>query len=590
MKQTFVLVLCSLIFVLIFVVPQQAYSQSNASFDVEVTSGYNSVSKVLPLSGNRTGIIINDGTNANTYLQIYNSSGTQTANVNITSQFNWTHTNHGAVTITGIPMNNGNIFIAYSTNSNSTGIQTYEARYVIINESGAQQSAGQLNTIAASGSYIYGILLDKLSDGKIVAVWRRMTGDNLTFRLFNTDGTAAGNDTPFSGQGTSNSFSNTYTYKLAAGRNGNFMVSVYFWNGGLRGFAYNNSGVNIVNGGADNFMVDPSVVNNYGNYGLVALPNGNFAAAWSLSGTNYIKTMSPDGTAIVDKQSIASGNYSDMMPSNTSGSEGFILTEMKKENPSDMGNPNYGLFMNRYNQSGVFQTSGITVDGYMIQPTFIVAAGLSGGYVYVYSFYKSFTLFMGMAMGSGDTDIKGTTVGFSMSTLPVSLISYDAKLLNNNTVQLTWKTASETSSSHFKIERSTDGRNFISIGGVAASGTISAVSYYSFTDIQPVIKNTFYRLKQFDIDGRAKDLGVRLVKTGGSNALPGVYPNPAQGNIITLLAGNEPLPLPYRISDVQGRVIKSGTMQQSQQEVDIQDMNKGIYFLQIGGHSIKIQR
>jgi hypothetical protein len=590
MKRTFTQSWYSLIIVLIFSASQPANSQSSTPFDVEVTSGYNWVFQILPLSGNRVAVIVGNSGNTITYLRIYNSAGTQTADINITAQFNWPHTTHGATDIHAITMNNGNIFIAYNANSNSTGIQTYNARYVIINQSGAQQAAGQLNTIDAGSSYTWRMYIDKLSDGKIVAIWNRSASDNITFRLFNPDGTAYGNDVPFTGPGTSSSsVVTTYGYGLAAGKNGNFLFSVNYWNGGLRGFVFNNNGVNATYGGASSFAIDPSTVNNYGNYGMAALPNGNFVAFWYLSGTRYIKIVSPDGSTIVAKQSIPAGNYTSIISSNTAGSEGFILAENRMQNAGDMGNPYAALWIHRYNQGAVLQNSAASADGYLIQPTFTVAAGPGGGYFYIYNFYKSFILEDGMYSTTGDTDIKGRTVGFSMITLPVSLMSYEATLLSNRKVLLTWSTSAEINCHHFGIERSTDGTNFIAIGSIEATNTTTAANY-SFTDALPVSTNTFYRLKQVDIDGKSKYLGTKLIRAGSTNSLAGAYPNPAQGNTITLLAGNQPLPLIYRISDAQGRVIKTGTMRQSQVEINLQDMSKGIYFLQIGKQVIKVNK
>jgi hypothetical protein len=591
MKRTFTQCWYSFILVLIFSASQPANSQSNAPFDVEVTSGYNWVFQILPLSGNRVAVIVGNDGNTITYLRIYNSSGTQTADINITSQFNWPHTTHGATDIHAITMNNGNIFIAYNANSNSTGIQTYNARYLIINETGVQQAAGQLNTIDAGTSYTWRMYLAKLSDGKIVVTWNRSASDNITFRLFNADGTAFGNDVPFTGPGTSSSsLVNSYGYGLAAGKNGNFMFSVNYWNGGLRGFVFNNNGVNAAYGGAVSFAIDPSLVNDYGNYGLAALPNGNFVGCWYLSGTNYIKILGPDGSMVVDKTSIAGGYYTGLISSNTSGAEGFILAENRMQDQYDMSNPYADLWINQYNQDGVLQNSAASADGSLIQPSFTVAAGPTGGYFYIYSFYKSFIVEDGMYSTTSDTDIKGRTVGFSMTTLPVSLISFEATLLSNRKALLTWTTSSEINSNHFEIERSTDGRNFTAIGNIEANNTGNAISNYSFTDAAPISKNTFYRLKQVDFDGKSKYLGIRLIRAGSANILVGAYPNPVQGTSITLLAGDQSLPVVYRISDVQGRVIKTGIMQQSQEEINIGDIDKGIYFLQIGTQVIKIKK
>jgi hypothetical protein len=87
------------------------------------------------------------------------------------------------------------------------------------------------------------------------------------------------------------------------------------------------------------------------------------------------------------------------------------------------------------------------------------------------------------------------------SPLPVKLISFYAKQFHKQ-VQLQWSTANEINNSHFIIERSTDGKNFIAIGNVEGAGNSSNLQNYSLVDEHPV-QNTvnYYRLKQTDFDG-----------------------------------------------------------------------------------------
>ena len=552
---------------------------------------------MFTLSSHRVGVLMFDAAAANLYLRIYNSAGTQTANVDITSRINWNHTTHGGVDFNAIQLNNGNIFITHVASTNSTGIQTYNARYTILTETGAAVSSGQLNSVNQSSSYIFSILLDKLSDGKIVTVFRKTSGaDNLAFRLFNADGTVAGSDYNFSGPGTANSFVNTYGFMLAAGKNGNFIVTAYFWNGAMRGFIFTNAGVNALPGGATHIMIDATAVNNYGNTGVVALPNGNFAASWWLSYHSYIKTISPTGVTILDKTMIPDGGYQEMIPYNTPGSEGFVLTDYRQQDAGDMGNPYSGLWIHRYNQDGVWQSSAQSAEGWMIQPTFTVLPGVGGGYATSATYYKTFVVeedmpgMGGMAMPTGDNDISGRMVNFSMTPLPVRLVGYNATLLNNNTVLLTWTTGSEENNGHFEIERSTDGRNYTVIGSVDGRGTTDAVTEYRFTDALVLSQTTYYRLKQFDIDGRMEDLGVKFIRKESAKTSVSVYPNPSQGKNITLSAGTVALPSPYRIFDLQGRVVVSGMIRQARQDVNAEKLASGTYLVQVGNEVIKIQR
>ena len=85
--------------------------------------------------------------------------------------------------------------------------------------------------------------------------------------------------------------------------------------------------------------------------------------------------------------------------------------------------------------------------------------------------------------------------------LPLSLISFTANYRDGST-WLYWQTASEQNSSHFDIERSIDGINFLSIGNVIAAGNSSFIKNYDFNDQHSQKGVNYYRLKMVDVDGK----------------------------------------------------------------------------------------
>ncbi|WP_377531837.1 T9SS type A sorting domain-containing protein [Pontibacter rugosus] len=83
--------------------------------------------------------------------------------------------------------------------------------------------------------------------------------------------------------------------------------------------------------------------------------------------------------------------------------------------------------------------------------------------------------------------------------LPVELVKFKANT-QGALVELKWQTASEQNSSHFTVERSTDGKNYESIGMVTGQGSSSSIMNYTFLDEAPVAGTSYYRLKQVDLD------------------------------------------------------------------------------------------
>jgi hypothetical protein len=84
--------------------------------------------------------------------------------------------------------------------------------------------------------------------------------------------------------------------------------------------------------------------------------------------------------------------------------------------------------------------------------------------------------------------------------LPIELVSFAAGCTGNNE-QISWSTASELNNDYFTVERCDDGINFNSIGRVNGSGTTSQTHNYSFSDPNPVLSSTYYRLRQTDYNG-----------------------------------------------------------------------------------------
>lgn len=315
---------------IILLTPRFAFAQSTVNFDVDVTAGNYSILKVLPLSGNKVGVLMATPNYINIYLRVYNSSGTIVTNTEITSLITWPSTAKRYTEFNAIVTNNGNILITY-TASDSDEKLTDNASFIIINDSGALQASGQVNTTDPGASLTRFIQLEKLSDGKIVIAFQRTDNHTYAFRIFNENGTAfSANDIVYAGPGTANSFGIDPVQFNCVGafKNGNFLISFSFFESTLQGVLFDNSGNVILVDGSGSFNIDATVADEYTNYAIVRLANGNVAAFWRIDATSYFKIISSTGSTVQARQVIAGGNkLGNFIPDNTSGSEGFIVTE-----------------------------------------------------------------------------------------------------------------------------------------------------------------------------------------------------------------------------------------------------------------------
>ncbi len=111
--------------------------------------------------------------------------------------------------------------------------------------------------------------------------------------------------------------------------------------------------------------------------------------------------------------------------------------------------------------------------------------------------------------------------------VPVELTSFNADA-QNNTVFLTWTTATELNNQGFQVERKAANGQFANAGFVAGRGNSLEPSAYSFTDKSLEAGKYSYRLKQIDFDGTFTYSNEVEVEVGTPNvfALEQNYPNP----------------------------------------------------------------
>lgn len=119
--------------------------------------------------------------------------------------------------------------------------------------------------------------------------------------------------------------------------------------------------------------------------------------------------------------------------------------------------------------------------------------------------------------GCTDSESKALQVNFcSVTTLPLNLLHFSGSRQGNNVV-LQWQTADEVNTSHFIVERSTDGAHFTGIQKVTAQGT--ATARYSATDYQAPAGKLYYRLQMADNNGKITYSPLVAVNKEGDNNL-----------------------------------------------------------------------
>lgn len=126
------------------------------------------------------------------------------------------------------------------------------------------------------------------------------------------------------------------------------------------------------------------------------------------------------------------------------------------------------------------------------------------------------------------------------SILPVTLSQFEANSLSQEQTMIEWTTSSEINSSHFEIQRSSDGKNYETIGTVfAAEQSISHIEY-SFFDDSPNSGTNFYRLRMVDLDETFEFSNVKVVQLNSTMTDMILSPNPTYDEININFNSDEP--------------------------------------------------
>jgi hypothetical protein len=183
-----------------------------------------------------------------------------------------------------------------------------------------------------------------------------------------------------------------------------------------------------------------------------------------------------------------------------------------------------------------------------------------------------------------------TIGGTTLTTLPVSLISFSAKKQNNN-VSINWSTSSEQNNSHFKISQSKDGQNFnlLSIVKSATNGNIK--NTYSYIDVKPVNGTNYYQLEQVDLNGTITNLGLNVVNFGLNVSSTGLaYPNPTQNEVKVNF--EQATYTTAKLINLNGAVLINKIIASNDSDLifDMRTLPVGNYIIQLEGKTTSIQK
>lgn len=222
------------------------------------------------------------------------------------------------------------------------------------------------------------------------------------------------------------------------------------------------------------------------------------------------------------------------------------------------------------------------------------------------------TTLAGVPIAGLTTDFDGQTrhIGFPYMgadesltfPLPVVLMHFGARKIDEDNVSLTWATATEKNSSHFDIERSVDGKEFESLSTIDAAGNSNTVRAYTYDDETSPLKSNnlmYYRLKILDRDGvfeYSKVVSVSRNQEKSDDYLT-VYPNPFNSDVTIILESTSETEMNVEVKDLTGKLMGVFNQQTKagKNTIEVQNFNNlpsGFYFMTVklgnGSQTIKL--
>ncbi len=323
-------------------------------------------------------------------------------------------------------------------------------------------------------------------------------------------------------------------------------------------------------------------LNVYGNFTV----NGNFSAGNNLIINIYhggSLTITGNLTTVNNLTLNVSGSL--VVNGSTTSNNGADIT-VNNTGTADLGNVTF-------NNNGTLQVDGSVTAGAISFAQGGTISVPSGGYLEATSATftggGTFTNNGTINIPANSITVNGTvtTPSGGGSNLPIRLTNFIASS-TENTVKITWQTASEENNDYFTLERSADGVNYEIIGTVKGAGNSCVNLNYSYTDNYPLNGVSYYRLSQTDYDGKFEvfaPVSVSLLNEGDLK----VGPNPVVDYLNVSLGANTGS-YSLDIYNIIGARVKNMELSQSFATVDVSELPKGQYIVVITANDNRLTK
>ena len=162
---------------------------------------------------------------------------------------------------------------------------------------------------------------------------------------------------------------------------------------------------------------------------------------------------------------------------------------------------------------------------------------------------------------------------------------------------LYWSSLQESNSSHFEIERSTDGINFYQVGKVIAKSSSDKEVDYSFDDLRSNAGINYYRLKLLDKDKQFQYSNIQVLNVNIKGIdITGIYPGPFIDKINVTISSEVPVMSKIDLFDNTGKLLisRQAVLNKGVTNVVIDkldNLTRGLYIIKVqAGETIVVKK
>ncbi len=171
--------------------------------------------------------------------------------------------------------------------------------------------------------------------------------------------------------------------------------------------------------------------------------------------------------------------------------------------------------------------------------------------------------------------------------LPVHFSNFRASQKGTG-IMLYWTNETEESVISYEIERSANGRNFISIASVDPLKNDNTSVSYQQLDASPFQGDNFYRIRAVEMNGKNSYTSIIRINPSLKSAGMAIYPNPVKNGEINVQLQQLPEgQYLVRIYNLNGQLVYQKNLQHNggavTQNISIGKLQSGVYSLQYSG-------